>query len=276
MNRTFYKRSIKERLVDSNDKELAYTLDDICRKHAEVGFESVDEMRKSLVDIEKKAFNLGCETYLQPVDGGTRYTKKTVGEFCKYAEKYVYDDSFFEITFTDGEPGDMFMITINDFDGNFEGFADFIFVPFEDNEDLYKESCRHHNTKRITESKKEVDPHDFDTCLMSLGNLIEDLDYVCHNKPEVPRYTWKCLDDAEALSDGINYVLKSNKNDLNKTIKDKRMNDLRPTFALFLNNAENIRKEIDHPDGDYWSKSYELRNFKEYIKEISSVLNNVL
>lgn len=105
-------------------------------------------MRKSLVDIAKKAFDLGCETYLQPVDGGTRYAKKTVDEFCKYAEKYVDDDSFFEISFTDGEPGDMFMITINDFDGNFDGFADFIFVPFENNEDLYKESHRRRNIKR--------------------------------------------------------------------------------------------------------------------------------
>ena len=136
MRNNFTKRLVKERLVDSNDKELAYDLDAVCRKHAEVGFNSVDEMRKSLADIAKKAFDLGCETYLQPVDGGTRYVKKTVDEFCKYAKRYDGEDSFFEISFTEGEPGGMFMITINDFDGNFEEFAEFIFIPFSDDEDV--------------------------------------------------------------------------------------------------------------------------------------------
>ncbi len=130
--------------------------------------------------------------------------------------------------------------------------------------------------KKLVEQKKTIDPHDFDMSLMSLANMAEDLDYITSNEPEVPRYVYKCLELAETIDNGISFIIKSNNNDLSKTMKDERLSDLRPTFALFLSNAEKIRKEIEHPDGDYWSRSYELRHFVEYLEEISSVLGSVL
>ena len=130
--------------------------------------------------------------------------------------------------------------------------------------------------KKLVEQKKTIDPHDFDMSLMSLANMAEDLDYITSNEPEVPRYVYKCLELAETIGNGISFIIKSNNNDLSKTMKDERLSDLRPTFALFLSNAEKIRKDIEHPDGDYWSRSYELRHFVEYLEEISSVLGSVL
>ena len=138
------------------------------------------------------------------------------------------------------------------------------------------ESRRAKVCKKLVEQKKTIDPHDFDMSLMSLSNMAEDLDYITSNEPEVPRYVYKCLELAETIDNGISFIIKSNNNDLNKTMKDERLSDLRPTFSLFLSNAEKIRKEIEHPDGDYWSRSYELRHFVEYLEEISSVLGSVL
>ena len=92
MKNNFTRRLIKERLVDSNDEDLAYALDGVCRKHAEFGFTSVDEMHKSLDDIEEKAFDLGCRTYLQPVDSGDRETllPTRVMWRCTSAERLSY------------------------------------------------------------------------------------------------------------------------------------------------------------------------------------------
>ena len=155
--------------------------------------------------------------------------------------------------------------------------------------DEFESVSRRHNLRRVIESrrakmcekklveqKKTIDPHDFDMSLMSLANMAEDLDYITSNEPEVPRFVYKCLELAETIGNGISFIIKSNNNDLSKTMKDERLSDLRPTFALFLSNAEKIRKEIEHPDGDYWSRSYELRHFVEYLEEISSVLGSVL
>lgn len=171
---------------------------------------------------------------------------------------------------------------------------DFVWFECDDifdmvDEDEEFESARRRNIRRVSESrrakrfekklveqKKSIDSYDFDMCLMSLANMAEDLDYITSNEPEVPRYVYKCLELAEALDKGISFILKSNNKDLSKTMKDERLRGLRPTFSLFLSNAEKVRKEIEHPEGDYWSRSYELRHFVEYLEEISSVLDSVL
>lgn len=123
----------KNERIYSDDLELAYALDDVCRKQAEFGMDSVSMLRKSLKAIERGANELGCAMYLQITDNGARYAKQTVEEFLVKAENFFLDDdTFLEVTFIDGEPGNQFMLTFNDFDGNCEECAEFIFIPYED------------------------------------------------------------------------------------------------------------------------------------------------
>ena len=124
-----------ERLMGRDDKDLAYRLDDICRKYAEVGLGTVSELGKCLKYIANGADKLGCSFMLQRVDRGTRYKEEDITDFLRVAERHLKADSdiFFEITYIDGEePGNQYMLTINDFDGHFEEFAEFIFTPYDD------------------------------------------------------------------------------------------------------------------------------------------------
>jgi len=120
----------KNERISSDDLELAYALDDVCRKQAEFGMDRVSMLRKSLKAIERGANDLGCSMYLQITDNGARYAKQTVEEFLLKAKNFFLDDdTFLEVTFIDGEPGNQFMLTFNDFDGNCEECAEFIFIP---------------------------------------------------------------------------------------------------------------------------------------------------
>ena len=126
-----------ERLIGRSDKDLAYSLDNLCKKYAEVGFASIEEMGECLWEIAKGANKLGCYFKLQRVDSGTRYRLEDIDTFLKVAKRFLdtNSDDFFEITYMDGaEPGDQYLLTINDYDGNMEEFAEFIFIPFEDEE----------------------------------------------------------------------------------------------------------------------------------------------
>jgi len=123
----------KNERVYSDDLELAYALDDVCRKQAEFGMDSVSMLRKSLKAIERGANELGCAMYLQITDNGARYAKQTVEQFLVKAENFFLDDdTFLEVTFIDGEPGNQFMLTFNDFNGNCEECAEFIFIPYDE------------------------------------------------------------------------------------------------------------------------------------------------
>lgn len=120
----------KNERIYSDDLELAYALDDVCREQAEFGMDSVSMLRKSLKAIERGANELGCEMYLQITDNGARYAKQTVEQFLVKAENFFLDeDTFLEVTCIYGEPGNQYMLTFNDLDGNCAECAEFIFIP---------------------------------------------------------------------------------------------------------------------------------------------------
>lgn len=125
-------------MLSKSDKDLAYSLDDLCRKYAEVGFASIREMGRCLWEIAKGANKLGCDFKLQRVDGGTRYRAEDINTFLGVAKRFLdpNSDDFFEITYIDGaDPGDHYLLTINDYDGNIEEFAEFIFIPYHHRKD---------------------------------------------------------------------------------------------------------------------------------------------
>ena len=161
--------TIKERLMDRKNKELGYALDELCRKHAEVGFSSIDELRRALVDIRRGADKLGCRLMIQMVDSGKRYRPVLVEDFCDNVERYLDEDTFIEITFLDGEePGNQYMLTLNDYEDHIEELADFIFIPNIDDAQMVESTCR------VTESTKRIE--ELDKLLKNINpSLLDDI-----------------------------------------------------------------------------------------------------
>ena len=67
-------------------------------------------------------------------DNGAKYEKQDVDSFCKKAARYIDDDTFIELSFIDDVPGNNYALTLNDYDGNMEEFADLVFIPFTDSD----------------------------------------------------------------------------------------------------------------------------------------------
>lgn len=122
----------KNERLESDDEDLGIALDKACKKHAEVGFASINELRQALNEIKRSANKLGCALLIQITDNGARYEKQDVDSFCKKAARYIDDDTFIELSFIDDVPGNNYALTLNDYDGNMEEFADLVFIPFTD------------------------------------------------------------------------------------------------------------------------------------------------
>ena len=122
-----------KKLFNEQIDNKADMLDDICHKYSEVGYDTVSSLGKSLYAIAQAADQLGFTTSIQLVDSWGRGYIISIDRFLQQASKFVLDeDSYFDITYIDGnEPGDHYIITINDVNGAIEAYADFVFSPKE-------------------------------------------------------------------------------------------------------------------------------------------------
>lgn len=127
------RKTLKERLSKRADELLGKALDDICHKESDKEIVSVLELKKALKNIEKGAKDLECDFNLSPFNSGRIFN---VDEFCDKATKdwNLFDDenSYLEIFWVDGEPGDNYMLCLRDFDDEdvLDGLAEFIFIPY--------------------------------------------------------------------------------------------------------------------------------------------------
>ena len=216
-------RAIKERLMGREDKELGYALDKICHKYAEVGYDTVFSLGKSLRDIAKDADTLGCSFTIQCVNRGSRSKQMDIEDFLKVAKRHLDADSdiFFDITYIDGEePGNQYMLTINDFDGHIEEFAEFIFTPNDD------------DTQSLSESKRSVR---------------ESLDPELPSTKE-PLWNWYKV-DVEIPTDWLVYVNTNNKMTRIKRVAQNKQSPKKGEIVVLDDgdhkNTVSIYREVD-------------------------------
>jgi hypothetical protein len=126
-------RSRRLEKFTGQDRALAKQLDDICSSVSGREIENTVQLRTILSKIERGAESLGCRFKLALMDGfngSPHYDEYTVDEFCIKAKRYLPadDDTFVEVMFVDGEPGDQYMLVWTDDDHEeITEFAQFLF-----------------------------------------------------------------------------------------------------------------------------------------------------
>ena len=116
---------------------------------------------------------------------------------------------------------------------------------------------------------------DFHNALLGLGELINILADIRRKYRGVPNNVHYTFELADTLSDGLYFVLRSNGKNLDRTVNDPRLKDMRSTYSKFVRAAEDVKKEMENPRSENWAHDISLRSFNEDLSYIYA-LNNIL